>query len=192
MPYEPPPEIASLSIEQIGELIAARKLPPVDSWNPERVGDSEMCIAHDGTWYHQGSVIRRPAMVRAFASVLRREPDGQHVLITPYEKLSIDVEDSAFIAIDVTSRRTGRERILAFRTNTDELVMAGQENPLTIEEKDGEPSPYIAVRGGMRARLSRSVFYALADMAIAEQESEPAQQLGLWSCGVFFAFKAEV
>ena len=188
MPYEPPPDIAALSIEQIGTLIAERKLPPVESWNPQHTGVSDMRIARDGTWYHQGSPITRPAMVRAFSSVLRREPDGQHVLVTPHEKLAIDVEDAPFIAVDITSDGNGPERTLAFRLNTDDLVMAGTEHRLTITQRAGEPAPYIAVRGGMLARLNRATFYTLADMAIAEQEIYPDQLLGLWSCGTFFAF----
>ena len=192
MPYQPPPEIASLSIEQIGALIAARKLPPVDSWNPGRTGDSEMRIARDGSWYHQGSLIRRPAMVRAFASVLRREPDGSHVLITPHEKLAIEVEDTPFVAVDVTSRGSRRQRTLAFRLNTDDLVIAGPQHPLAMTDADGDASPLVGVRGGMQARLTRPVFYDLAEMAIAEQENAPAQPLGLWSGDCFFAFEEHV
>jgi len=188
MPYDPPPEIASLSITQIGELIAARKLPPVDSWNPQRAGDSEMRIARDGTWYHQGSPITRTAMVRAFSSILRREDDGSHILVTPYEKLSIEVEDAAFIAIDLTSENTGKERTLAFRLNTDDLVVAGEDHALEINEIDGEPAPYVHVRGGMRARINRAVFYELADLAIAEQQNNGGP-LGLWSDGVFFPYE---
>ena len=189
MPYDPPPEIASLSITQIGELIAARKLPPVESWNPEREGDSEMRIARDGSWYHQGSPITRTAMVRAFSSVLRREKDGSHVLITPYEKLSIEVEDAAFVAIDLTSENQGRNRTLAFRLNTDDLVVAGKDHALDIGEKDGGPAPYLHVRGGLQARINRAVYYELAELAIAEQQ-ERGIPLGLWSDGIFFPFEA--
>ncbi len=190
MPYEPPPEIASLSITQIGELIAARKLPPVESWNPQRAGTSEMRIARDGSWYHQGTPIRRPAMVRAFSSVLRREDDGSHVLITPYEKLAIEVEDAAFVAIDLTSEEEGKQRTLAFRLNTDDLVVAGDRHKLYIGEMEGEPAPYLDVRGGLQARLSRAVFYTLADLAIAEQEQNGGP-LGLWSQNMFFPFEAD-
>ncbi|MEP6870076.1 MAG: DUF1285 domain-containing protein, partial [Novosphingobium sp.] len=102
MPYEPPPELTGLSLTQIAALVEARKLPPVDEWEPQHTGDSLMRIAPDGRWFHDGGEITRPAMVRAFASLLRRDPDGQHWLVTPEEKLSITVDDAAFIAIDMS------------------------------------------------------------------------------------------
>ncbi len=189
MPYDPPPEIASLSITEIGELIEARKLPPVESWNPERTGDSKMRINSDGSWIHEGAPITRQAMVRAFSSILRRDAQGDYFLVTPYEKLRIEVEDAPFVAVDVTSQDEGADRILAFRLNTDDLVVAGPDNIITISEENGEPAPYLHVRGGLNARISRAVFYELADMAISEHENEDSEIIGLWSSGVFFAFE---
>ena len=130
MPYTPPPELASLSIAEIAELAAAQKLPPVDQWDPQETGDSEMRIAADGTWYHQGDPIRRPAMVRAFSSILRREPDDSYALVTPYQKLSIVVEDAPFVAVELESQGSGADRTLAFRLNTDHLVVADADHPL--------------------------------------------------------------
>src|SRR5690606_600708 len=104
MPYQPPPELAGLTLDEIAEQVAARKLTPVEEWRPERTGDSQMRIAADGTWYHDDTPITRPAMVRAFSGLLTRDEDGAHWLATPFEKLSIDVEDAAFVATDVVRR----------------------------------------------------------------------------------------
>src|SRR5690348_13699529 len=120
MPYEPPPEIAGLSLAELAEAVAARKLPPVEQWSPASVGDSHMTIRADGSWTHEDSPITRPAMVRAFASLLLRDADG-HWLVTPMQKLSVEVEDAAFVATDVTAK----DGSLAFRLNTDDIVIAG-------------------------------------------------------------------
>src|SRR5437764_11559733 len=106
----PPPDLAGLSLAEVARLAEARKLPPVESWNPAHCGDSAMRIARDGTWFHEGSPIGRPAMVRLFSTILRREPDGSYVLVTPAEKLDIAVEDAAFVAVEVKSDGAGPER----------------------------------------------------------------------------------
>ena len=108
------PDLASLSLAEIATLVEQRRLPPVEQWNPSHCGDSEMRIARDGTWYHQGSPIGRPEMVRLFANILRREPDGSYVLVTPVEKLSIAVEDAPFVAVELKADGTGRDAMLAF------------------------------------------------------------------------------
>lgn len=180
MPYTPPPELASLSLAEIAELAAAQKLPPVDQWDPQETGDSEMRIAPDGTWYHQGDPIRRPAMVRAFSSILRREADGSHALVTPYQKLSIIVEDAPFVAVELESHGKGAERTLAFRLNTDILVVAGTDHPLRFGAD--KPQPYLQVRKGLEAVLARPVYYQLAELALAD-DNDP---VGIWSDGVFF------
>ena len=102
MPYTPPPELAGMSLAQIAEAVAERKLPPVEQWSPDNIDDSHMRIGADGTWYHEGSAIKRPGMVRAFAGLLNREEDGSYWLVVPYQKLSIEVEDACFIATDVS------------------------------------------------------------------------------------------
>ena len=107
----PPIELQGLSLAELQALIDERRLPPVDQWNPERCGHSGMRIARDGTWYHQGEAIRRPAMVRLFSTVLRREPDGRHMLVTPVEKLEIDVEATAFRAVEMESEAGKREQV---------------------------------------------------------------------------------
>ena len=161
MPYEPPPELAALSLGQVADLIAARKLPPVNSWNPAKTGDSHMRIAADGRWYHEGGLITRPAMVRAFAGLLMRDNDG-HWLVTPAEKLSIAVDDAAFIATDV--RRDGDA--LVFRLNTDDLVIADAEHPIRAVGDPDTPAIYLGVRHGTEARLNRSTYGQLAEIAL--------------------------
>lgn len=180
MPYTPPPELASLSIAEIAELAEAQKLPPVDQWDPQETGDSEMRVAADGTWYHQGDPIRRPAMVRAFSSILRREPDDSYALVTPYQKLSITVDDVPFVAVELESKGSGAERTLAFRLNTDHLVVAGPDHPLRFGAD--KPQPYLQVRNGLEAVLARPVYYQLAELAL-EESSDP---VGIWSAGIFF------
>ncbi|MBX9884246.1 MAG: DUF1285 domain-containing protein, partial [Novosphingobium sp.] len=104
MPYEPPAELAALSLAELAEAVAARRLPAVDTWAPANTGDSHMRIAADGTWFHEGGRITRPAMVRAFSALLTRDAAGRHWLVTPVEKLAIAVDDAAFIATDMDVR----------------------------------------------------------------------------------------
>ncbi|MDO6414812.1 DUF1285 domain-containing protein [Sphingomonas sp. BIUV-7] len=178
-----PENLASLSLTEIAELVEARRLPPVDQWHPAHCGDSAMRIARDGAWYHEGAPIRRPAMVRLFSTILRREADGSFVLVTPVEKLAIAVEDAPFVAVEVKSEGEGRDRRLAFRLNTDEIVVADAEHTLRTAQAEDGPHPYLHVRRGLEALLARSVYYELAELAIAEG-GEP---LGLWSEGAFQA-----
>lgn len=161
MPYAPLPDLATLSLAEIAELNAARKLPPVEQWNPQASSDSLMVIKADGRWFHDGGEIRRPAMVRAFAGLLRREGDGRYWLVTPFEKQSIAVEDAAFIATDVV--RTGDA--LAFRLNTDEVVVAGLDHPLIARGDADLPALYLTVRNGCEARINRSTWLQLVDLA---------------------------
>ena len=159
-----------------------KKLPPVERWNPSHCGDSAMRIARDGTWYHEGSPIGRQAMVRLFSTILRREPDGSFVLVTPVEKLDIEVEDAPFVAVEVKSEGEGEGRSLAFRLNTGDLVVAGPGHRLRFEAGADGPHPYLEVRSGLDALIARPVYYELANLALAEG-AEPA---GLWSGGAFF------
>lgn len=177
MPYEAP-NLAGLTLNQIADLASTRKLPPVAQWNPEKAGESEMRIAADGQWYHQGGLIRRPAMVRAFSSLLKLDDDGDYWLVTPHEKLHIDVEDAPFLAVELTSEGELRDRSLALRLNTDDLVIINSAHPIAIRHA----IPYVAVRDGLWAKCARAVYYDLAEIALAEA-SDPA---GVWSRGVFF------
>ncbi|MEA3039177.1 MAG: uncharacterized protein QOE79_1690 [Sphingomonadales bacterium] len=181
-----PEDLAGLSLADIARLAAEKKLPPVEKWNPGHCGPSDMRIARDGTWFHQGSPIGRPAMVRLFSTILRREPDGRHVLVTPVEKLDIEVEDAPFVAVELKSEGEGRDRRLAFRLNTGDMVVAGPEHPLRFAAGEDGPHPYLRVRGGLEALVARPVYYELAELALAEGAEPP----GLWSDGAFFPMAA--
>ncbi len=175
------------TLAEIATLLSQRKLPPVDQWHPAHCGDSDMRIAADGTWFHGGTPIGRPELVKLFSTILRREADGGYVLVTPGEKLDIAVDDAPFVAVAATSEGAGAGRSLAFRLNTGEHVVAGPDNLLRVATADdGTPRPYVHVRGGMEALVNRATFYDLADWALAEDATPP----GLWSGGVFFAFAA--
>lgn len=185
------PDFASTSLADILKTVSGKNLPPVEQWNPTHCGDSDMRIASDGTWFYAGSPIGRHALVRLFSTVLRREPDGSYVLVTPVEKLSIAVDDAPFVAVEVMAEGEGKERSLAFRLNEETLVVAGPGNPIRVEtEADGTPRPYIHVRGkignGLEALINRPVFYQLANLAL--EETAEGDAVGLWSGGVFHAF----
>jgi hypothetical protein len=158
---------------------AGRRLP-IDC------GDLDMRIARDGTWLYRGSPIGRLPLVKLFASVLRREADGRYWLVTPAERGRVEVDDVPFLAVTVTVEGEGRDQQLIFRTNLDEFVTAGPDNPLRVETAaSGEPAPYILVRDGLEARLARPVFYELVELGTEELIGE-ATQFGLWSRGTFF------
>ena len=163
MPYEPPPYLAEMTLAQIAQAVADRKLPPLEKWDPQQIGDSDMRIAADGTWYHEGGVIHRAAMVRAFSSLLTRDEAAQHWLLSPFEKLHIDVDDAACIATDCELKGSD----IAFRLNTDELVIAGPENAIRVAGDPETPAIYLHVRRGCEARLNRSTYNQLAEIALA-------------------------
>ena len=178
----PPIDLKGISFAELQKLIDERRVPPVDRWNPERCGHSGMRIGRDGRWYHDGAPIRRPAMVRLFSTVLRREADGRHVLVTPVEKLDIDVESTAFRAVEMRREGEGPDQRLAFALDSGDAVVLGPDHPLRIIETDTGPSPRLAIRHGLEAELTRPVYYELADLALAGGERAP----GVWSCGAFF------
>lgn len=183
MPESTPPiDLQGIGLAELQQLIEQRRLPPVDKWDPPHCGHSGMRIARDGTWYHEGRPIRRQAMVRLFSTVLRREPDGTHVLVTPVEKLTIDVDSAPFRAIAMESEGGGEQRRIAFSLDTGDALLLGPDNPLRIAEGDHGPSPRVLVRHGMEAELARPVYYELADLALAEGAEPP----GIWSEGAFF------
>lgn len=175
---QPPIALKGLSLADLKREIEARRLPPVDKWQPAHCGSSDMRIARDGTWYHQGRPINRPAMVRLFSTILRREPDGSHVLVTPVEKLEIEVEDTAFRAVEMSSEGEGKNRRIGLTLDSGDALIVGNEHPLSIE-----PTPRVLVRHGLEAALSRPIYYELAEIALAEGHNPP----GVWSDGCFFA-----
>lgn len=168
------------------ELGKRRGPPPVHLWNPPFCGDIDMRIAADGTWHYQGSPIGRPAMVRLFASVLKRE-DGRHFLVTPVEKLGIKVDDAPFLAVEMEVEGKGREQTLVFRTNVDDIVRCDTEHPLRFEPEAGTGGikPYLHVRRDLWALVTRALFYDL--VALGEvREQEGRRMFGIASAGEFF------
>jgi hypothetical protein len=157
---------------------AVRGLPPVHLWNPAHCGDIDIVIRADGVWMHEGSPIGRAELVRLFSTVLRLDPDGYH-LVTPGEKLKISVEDLPFRA--VAMQRDGDD--LIFTTDVGDTVRASPENPITVDTDPatGEPAPRIHIRRGLEARIARTVFYDLVEMA-----EERDGQLAVSSGGVWF------
>ena len=178
-----PIEAVGQSIAELTAAIESRgAAPPVDRWDPPFCGHSGMRIARDGCWYHEGRPIDRPAMVRLFASVLRREADGSHMLVTPVEKLAIDVEATAFRATQMTMSGEGEERRIGLTLDSGDGLVVGPDHPLEVIQTDDGPSPRVAVRFGLEAELSRPLYYELAEIALAEGHDPP----GIWSDGKFF------
>lgn len=169
---------------------AARKvgdgLPPVERWHPEYCGEMDMVIRRDGSWWHEGTRIGREALVRLFARILRKDEDGETYLVTPVEKIRIEVEAAPFLAVRLDVAGEGKARKLIFTTNMDESVIAGPDHPLRMDfNADGEPEPFVHVRGRLEALLTRPCFYELAALA----EPGPDGMMGVWSEGVFFALE---
>ena len=159
-----------------------RGLPPVHLWNPPFCGDLDMRIARDGTWFYEGTPIGRPALVKMFSSILKRE-DGKYFLVTPVEKVGIIVDDAPFVAIDFDVTGEGVDQVLKFVTLVDDLAVAGADHPIRVERdsETGEPSPYILIRSDLEALIDRKSFYRLVDLG-AHHEG----WFGVWSSGQFF------
>lgn len=172
----PPLDLAGQSLSAIAEAIGQRRRPPVEQWNPGHCGDSGMRIDREGRWWHEGRRIEREALVRLFASVLRREEDGRHVLVTPVEKLDIQVELAALRVTAMLVEGDAERRRVGFQLNDGDAVILGPGHPLTMREG----VPLLAVRHGLEASFERPVYYELAELAL---EQDPP---GLWSEGCFF------
>jgi hypothetical protein len=178
--------LASL-MAKLGGAGEGRGPAPVERWNPPFCGDIDMRIAADGTWYYCGTPIGREAMVRLFASVLRRDEDGRTYLVTPVEKCGISVDDVAFVAVELQVEGTGRDRVLGLRTNVGDRVVVDDDHPLRfeIDAVNGGLKPYVRVRGWLEARLARPVLYEL--VALGETEVHDGRAwFGVRSSGRFF------
>jgi uncharacterized protein len=165
------------------DAAAGRALPPVERWNPPHCGDIDIRIGRDGTWYHEGTPFARRELVRLFSTILRKDPDGFH-LVTPAEKMRIRVDDAPFVAVLLSRDGDRQKQRLVFTTNVGDETAAGPGNPIrvVVDPKTGEPAPYVHVRRGLEALIARSVFYQLAELAIPGADGS----LGVWSEGVFF------
>jgi uncharacterized protein len=174
------------SLGDLEALLAAQPgRPPVEKWQPALSGDIDIRIERNGDWYHEGGRIERPPLVRLFASILRREADGQHYLVTPVEKWRIRVEDTPLLAVDMEVAGEGAERKMVFRLNTDELVLLDAAHPLTVDTEGDEPHPVLHLERGLGARLTRALFYRLVDLA------EPhGAELRIASAGSWFSLGA--
>jgi hypothetical protein len=178
-----PPALDSLTA---GVQSAAKKgPPPVHLWNPAYCGEIDMRIASDGSWYYMGTPIGRPALVRLFASVLRKDPE-RHVLVTPVERVGIVVDDAPFVAVEMQVEDHEAGRTLRFRTNVDDWTTADAAHPLRFErEATGGLKPYVLVRGELWARVARAVFYDLAALG-EERDVDGVRMFGVASAGMFF------
>lgn len=165
---------------------SGKGLPPVDRWHPEYCGEMDMVIRRDGSWWHEGTRIGRAALVRLFARILRKDEDGETYLVTPAEKIRIDVEAGHFLAVRVDALGEDEAQKLVFTTDHDEQVVAGPDHPLRIAfGGDGEPEPYVHVRGRLEALLTRPVYYELANLAVLGETQDGRKCLGVWSDGMF-------
>jgi len=175
-------------LDKLGELkknIKARDPAPVHLWNPPFCGDMDILIARDGSWFHNGRLIHRNNMVQLFSTILRLEDDGNYYLVSPVEKLRIQVEDCPFVVNQMDIEIKNEEKVVVFTTNVNEVIEIGEGSSINIGNTsvDGEPRPVVHIRDGLKALINRSVFYRLVE--ITEFVSG---ELGIWSKGSFITF----
>jgi hypothetical protein len=165
---------------------AQKSLPPVHLWNPPFCGDLDMRIASDGTWFYMGTPIGRPALVRLFSTILKREGD-KHFLVTPVEKVGIHVDDAPFMAVEMVKENEKESRLLRFRTNVDDWVDCDAGHRLRFEmAADGGLTPYLHVRANLWAKVTRALYYDLVDMG-EERMVDGHAMFGVESGGEFFS-----
>ncbi len=161
--------------------------PPVERWNPPFCGDLDMRIGTDGTWYYLKTPIGRPALVKLFASVLKREGDN-YFLVTPVEKCGIMVDDAPFLAVELKTERSAAGQVLTFRTNVDDVVQCGPAHPLRFDPEAGTGGlkPYLHVRRDLWAKVTRPLLFDLVELG-EEREVSGRAMFGVTSMGEFFA-----
>ncbi len=171
-------------LEALLKAQAGKGPAPVEQWDPPYCGDIGLRIRADGVWLYRGSPIARPALVKLFAGVLRKDADGRHYLVTPAERIDVAVDDAPFLAVEMEVRGSGPDRSLIFRTKVDDIVEAGREHPLRFETEPGSGGlkPYLHVRGRLEALVTRALTYDLVQLAVTER----GRGLGVWSGGAFF------
>lgn len=177
-------------IERLEGLLqgsSSDRLPPLKSWNPPYCGDIGLAIRSDGVWTYRGSPIGRMALVKLFARVLNLEADGRYYLVTPAEKVDVTVEDAPFLVVEMETTGEGASQRLVFRTNVDDVVACGPEHPLRFvrEAGSGGLKPYLRVRGGLEALVTRALYYDLVELAVPLSPEAP-DRLGIWSGGAMF------
>jgi len=184
-------EAGSRGLESLAAAVGKGKHPPVEKWNPPFCGDLDMWIAADGTWFYLGTPIGRPALVRLFASVVKRE-GGRYFLVTPVEKVGIRVDDAPFLAVEMEVENRGAGQSLIFRTNVDDVVRCDAEHRLRFEPEAGTGGlrPYLHGRRDLWAKVTRPLFFDL--VAIGEvREVGGRRMFGVVSTGEFFAMAPE-
>ena len=185
---EPQPTSGSLDgLAGAARRAGAKGPPPVEQWNPPFCGDLDMRIAADGTWFYLKTPIGRPALVKLFASVLKREGD-KYFLVTPVEKCGITVDDAPFLAVELDVEQHAAGPVLHFRTNVDEWVACGSDHALRFEPEphSGGLKPYLHVRRGLWAKVTRALFYDLVERG-EERQIGGERMFGVASGGEFFA-----
>lgn len=157
---------------------------PVEKWNPPYCGDIGLKIRADGVWFYQGTPIGRAALVKLFASILRKDDDGKIYAVTPVEKVDVEVEDAPFLAVEMAVEGEGKAQRLTFRTNVDDVLTVGRQHPIRFAAAppDGGLKPYVLVRGRLEALVTRALYADLVALAVENAKGE----LGLWSSGVWF------
>jgi hypothetical protein len=176
-------------VEALGPDAKRRGPPPVERWNPPYCGEIDMRIAADGTWHYNGSPIARPALVRLFSTVLRKDPE-RYVLVTPVERVGIVVEDAPFLAVEMAVEGAGEARQIALRTNVDDFVSVGADHPLRFaRDANGGVKPYVRVRGDLWALATRSLALDLLDLG-EERETADGTVFGVAAGGRFFLVAA--
>jgi len=184
-------EAGTKALESLTSALGKGKTPPVEKWNPPFCGDLDMRIAADGTWFYLGTPIRRPALVRLFASVLKRE-EGRYFLVTPVEKVAIRVDDAPFLAVEMEIENRGPQQNLLFRSNVDDVVRCDADHRLRFEPEAGTGGlrPYLHVRRDLWAKVTRALFFDL--VGIGEVREEGGRRMfGVVSAGEFFAMAPE-
>jgi uncharacterized protein len=184
-------EAGTKALESLASALGKGKYPPVEKWNPPFCGDLDMRIAADGTWFYLGTPIGRPALVRLFASVVKRE-DGRYFLVTPVEKVGIRVDDVPFLAVEMEIENRGPQQSLIFRTNVDDVVRCDADHRLRFEPEVGTGGlrPYLHVRRDLWAKVTRTLFFDL--VGIGEVREEGGRRMfGVVSTGEFFAMAPE-
>jgi len=177
-----------IGVESITGALAGtgRRAPPVELWDPPFCGNLDMRIASDGTWFYLKTPIGRPALVKLFASVLKRE-GNDYFLVTPVEKCGIRVDDAPFLAVELKVEKGPSGQVLNFRTNVDDWVVCGPRHALRfdLEASTGGLKPYLHVRRGLWAKVTRTLFFDLVDLG-EEREIDGTAVFGVSSMGVFF------
>ena len=173
-------------LTQAARGAAAKGLPPVHLWNPPFCGDLDMRIATDGTWFYLGTPIGRPALVKLFSTILKRE-HGKYFLVTPVEKVGIRVDDVPFMAVEMIEDGEGASRRLSFRTNVDDWVPCNGDHRMRFEAAaDGGLTPYLHVRADLWAKVTRALYYDLVELG-EERVVDGRDMFGVMSNNIFFA-----